>query len=298
MCFHFDVSRIFELNNNFDKSIIQEGDLAIPETGIQLSTLLEFANKCLGIETGKEIYLECGDKLTQEMINCGQLSQNCNLFIHDNIYFNNNKEINHTIKIAIVGPGSVGKSAITQRIIDNTFVPDYDPTIEDLFEKILNIDGCKCNISILDTAGQEDFAGLREVQMKDKNGYIMCYSLINFRTFDDLQSFYETLMDVLDAEECDMKPMILCGNKCDLPTDQYVVTENVRNERERIWKASKQYLTSALNGHNIRNMIAWLVRDIINDLYPVSTLKNNNKKFDDDIVVDPDAFCCSECLIM
>jgi GTPase SAR1 family protein len=33
--------------------------------------------------------------------------------------------------VAVVGSGAVGKSAITIQFIQNQFVEDYDPTIED-----------------------------------------------------------------------------------------------------------------------------------------------------------------------
>ena len=255
---------------------------------------MEFGNKSLGIETGKEIYLENGDKLTF----CGGLSANDKLFIHDCVYYNDKTEIADPINITIVGPGSVGKSAITLRIMENKFDGDYNPTIEDLFEKLISIDGCKCKINILDTAGQEDFKGLREGQMKGKDGYIMCYSLGDYSTFDDLESFYDTLMEVLDVEQSDMKPMILCGNKFDLPRERHVINQSERNERERIWKASKQYLTSAKNGHNIRNMLAWLIRDIINDLYPVNVpIRNKNNFSNNNVVTNSDA-CCVDCLLM
>ena len=263
-------------------------DVPIAETGLDVPTLLEVGSKSLGIE-GKTIYLESGDELTF----CGGLSANNKLFIHDNVYYDDKQEIVKPINITIVGPGGVGKSAITLRIMENTFDGDYNPTIEDLFEKIVTIDGCRCKLNILDTAGQEDFKGLREGQMKGKDGYIFCYSLIDHGTFDDLESFYDTLIEVLDVEQSDMKPMILCGNKCDFPTEDHNVDDCERHKRERIWKASKQYLTSAKSGHNIRNMLAWLVRDVINDLYPVRT-KNN--EFDNNVVTDSDN--CVGCSLM
>ena len=113
---------------------------------------MDFGNKLLGTESGKELYLECGEKLTNNLIDT--LSNGDKLFVHDKNY-PHGKILNKPIQIAIVGPGAVGKSAITQRIIDNTFVADYDPTIEDLFEKTMSIDGNHVVVTILDTAGQE-----------------------------------------------------------------------------------------------------------------------------------------------
>jgi small GTP-binding protein len=49
----------------------------------------------------------------------------------------------------------VGKSALTIQLIQNHFVDEYDPTIEDSYRKQVVIDGETCLLDILDTAGQE-----------------------------------------------------------------------------------------------------------------------------------------------
>ena len=36
-------------------------------------------------------------------------------------------------KLVVVGAGGVGKSALTIQLIQNHFVPEYDPTIEDSY---------------------------------------------------------------------------------------------------------------------------------------------------------------------
>ena len=51
--------------------------------------------------------------------------------------------------------GGVGKSALTIQLIQNHFVDEYDPTIEDSYRKQVVIDGETCLLDILDTAGQE-----------------------------------------------------------------------------------------------------------------------------------------------
>ena len=49
----------------------------------------------------------------------------------------------------------MGKSALTIQLIQNHFVDEYDPTIEDSYRKQVVIDGETCLLDILDTAGQE-----------------------------------------------------------------------------------------------------------------------------------------------
>ena len=61
-------------------------------------------------------------------------------------------------KLVVVGAGGVGKSALTIQLIQNHFVDEYDPTIEDSYRKQVVIDGETCLLDILDTAGQEEGA--------------------------------------------------------------------------------------------------------------------------------------------
>jgi GTPase SAR1 family protein len=41
----------------------------------------------------------------------------------------------------MLGAAAVGKSAITLQYVENKFVKDYDPTIEDYYNKTAIIDG-------------------------------------------------------------------------------------------------------------------------------------------------------------
>lgn len=62
----------------------------------------------------------------------------------------------HTF-VPCVSAGGVGKSALTIQLIQNHFVDEYDPTIEDSYRKQVVIDGETCLLDILDTAGQEEY---------------------------------------------------------------------------------------------------------------------------------------------
>ena len=57
--------------------------------------------------------------------------------------------------IIILGGGGVGKSCLTFRLVHDTFLEKYDPTIEDSYRKDnFQVDGEVCPIEIMDTAGQ------------------------------------------------------------------------------------------------------------------------------------------------
>lgn len=61
---------------------------------------------------------------------------------------------NEICKLAVVGAGGVGKSAITIQFVQNLFV-EYDPTIEDSYIKHTIVDGIPVFLEIMDTAGQK-----------------------------------------------------------------------------------------------------------------------------------------------
>uniref|UniRef100_A0A2K6MYA0 Small monomeric GTPase n=1 Tax=Rhinopithecus bieti TaxID=61621 RepID=A0A2K6MYA0_RHIBE len=73
-------------------------------------------------------------------------------------------------KLEVVGAGGVSKSALTIQLIQNHFVDEYDPTIEDSYRKQVVIDGETCLLDILNTAGQEEYNAMRDQYMRTWGG--------------------------------------------------------------------------------------------------------------------------------
>ena len=65
-------------------------------------------------------------------------------------------------RIVVVGAGSVGKSAISVQYVQGTFVSDYDPNICDTYKKQDKVGSVNCLIEVVDMAGQEEYAALRQ----------------------------------------------------------------------------------------------------------------------------------------
>lgn len=51
------------------------------------------------------------------------------------------------------------------------------------FSFYLQVDGSPCVLEILDTAGTEQFASMRDLYIKNGHGFIVMYSLTNHQTF-------------------------------------------------------------------------------------------------------------------
>jgi small GTP-binding protein len=116
-------------------------------------------------------------------------------------------------KLAVMGPGLVGKSAITLSYVQRIFYEDYDPTIEDAYRKNVIIDDNPVMLDIVDTAGQDDYMSFRSSWMRDRDGFLLVFALNEPRTMNGLKTFYEQLCNV---HEDNMPPIVVIGNKTDL----------------------------------------------------------------------------------
>ena len=122
-------------------------------------------------------------------------------------------------KLVIVGGGGVGKSALTIQLIQNHFIDEYDPTIEDSYRKQVTIDEETCLLDILDTAGQEEYSAMRDQYMRTGQGFLCVYAITSRSSFDEINAFREQILRVKDA---DTVPMVLVGNKADLEAERQV----------------------------------------------------------------------------
>ncbi|XP_014383730.1 PREDICTED: histone-lysine N-methyltransferase SMYD3 [Myotis brandtii] len=93
-------------------------------------------------------------------------------------------------KLVVVGAGGVGKSALTIQLIQNHFVDEYDPTIEDSYRKQVVIDGETCLLDILDTAGQEEYSAMRDQYMRTGEGFLCVFAINNTKSFESRSSGY------------------------------------------------------------------------------------------------------------
>jgi len=126
------------------------------------------------------------------------------------------------LKLVVLGSGGVGKSALTVQFVQGIFVEKYDPTIEDSYRKLMEIDGNQYMLEILDTAGTEQFTAMRDLYMKNGQGFVLAYSIIAQSTFNDLPDLREQILRVKDTDKV---PMVVVGNKCDLSDQRIITTE-------------------------------------------------------------------------
>jgi small GTP-binding protein len=176
-------------------------------------------------------------------------------------------------KLVVLGSGGVGKSALTVQFVQGIFVEKYDPTIEDSYRKQVEENGLSCMLEILDTAGTEQFTAMRDLYMKNGQGFVLVYSITAQSTFNDLLDLREQILRVKDTDNV---PMVLVGNKCDLE-DERVVGKDQGVNLARQFGNCTFLETSAKAKVNVDEIFHDLVRQI-NRQTPDPRRKANKKK--------------------
>jgi len=160
-------------------------------------------------------------------------------------------------KVIMVGSGGVGKSALTLQFMYDEFVVDYEPTKADSYRKKVVLDGEEVQIDILDTAGQEDYAAIRDNYFRAGEGFLCVFSITEEESFQESQEFREHIIRVKSDESI---PFILVGNKCDL-NEKREVSESTAQSRADSWKVP--YVeTSAKTRENVDKVFFDLMREI------------------------------------
>ncbi|KYQ92807.1 Ras GTPase [Tieghemostelium lacteum] len=177
-------------------------------------------------------------------------------------------------KLVVLGAGSVGKSAIAIQFVNEKFVEKYDPTIEDLYRKVIEINGNYYMLEIMDTAGQETFLVMRDLYIRNGQGFILVYSIASKSTYFELEGIKEQICRIKNADT-DKIPMIVLGNKCDLPDKDRQVKSSEGDALVKKWGGDIDFMeTSAKSNINISSAFEQIVQQIKQK----SPVKNTKKK--------------------
>lgn len=91
------------------------------------------------------------------------------------------------IKLVVVGDGSVGKTCLLIKYVNNTFNPEYVPTICENHSMKIDINGKDINLLLWDTAGQEDYDRLRPLSYPRTNIFLVCFAINSLTSFANIK---------------------------------------------------------------------------------------------------------------
>lgn len=115
-------------------------------------------------------------------------------------------------KIVILGDGACGKTSLLNVFTRGYFPKVYEPTVFENYIHDIFIDGQQVQLSLWDTAGQEEFDKLRSLSYADTHCIILCFSIDNPDSLSNVKNKW--VGEIL--EHCEGVRLILVALKADM----------------------------------------------------------------------------------
>ncbi|MHA2272547.1 MAG: GTP-binding protein [Candidatus Hodarchaeales archaeon] len=175
-------------------------------------------------------------------------------------------------KIALLGDGAVGKTALRDRFLGKEFMGTYTMTIgADFASKLITINGQELKFQIWDLAGQPRFKAVREAYYRGAVGALLVYDVVRPPSFEATPTW---IMEAWKNNGKGRIPIVILGNKIDLRPSQPEVLQ-IRTEQgqalaEELSEITQPHgfgidflETSALTGENVENAFRSLAKNIL-----------------------------------
>ena len=179
------------------------------------------------------------------------------------------------VRIVFLGLGAVGKSALIIRFIQDTFVESYEPTITNIYKKQITLDEKAYMTEILDTAGMEDDESLKATYIRNRDCFILVYSITDRTSFEEIKEIHNDVTRFKTQSESEKVSVIVIGNKKDLEDQRVVSTKEGQTLAHEINALFVE--TSALTGDNVENAIFEVIRNHLNSSAPTEQVEPKKK---------------------
>ena len=183
-----------------------------------------------------------------------------------------NQKINY--KLVFLGDTAVGKTCLSNRLVNNTFYEFQEPTIGAAFlsYKIKKND-CEIKLDMWDTAGQERYRSLAPMYYRGAAGAIIVYDITSEDSFYGAKNWIKEIES--KAPNC---YIILIGNKSDLESYRKV-DKNIINDYINS-KSIYHILVSSKTGNNINLIFDHLIDNMCDQKFIDNSLKKNKVLID------------------
>lgn len=111
----------------------------------------------------------------------------------------------------------------------------------------------------LDTAGTEQFTAMRELYMKQGQGFLLVFSITNMNSFYELAELREQIIRIKEDEDI---PLVVVGNKSDMEDDRAVPRARAF-QLAQSWGQKPYFETSARRRTNVDEVFLNLCRQIL-----------------------------------
>ena len=180
----------------------------------------------------------------------------------------------YAYKLILGGDGSVGKTSMVHRFVDDVFDTDYKRTIgTSITKKECYFDGLDSQVRfvIWDLGGQVQFKRVRQSYLAEAEAGILVFDLTRRDTFVNIKSWYKEIVDNSPKGIF----LILVGNKCDLVDQSVISTEEGEALAQEL---GLTYLeTSAKTGENVNDAFKMLAIQMIKRFVEPEVLEEIDK---------------------
>ncbi|XP_037922418.1 ras-like GTP-binding protein RhoL isoform X2 [Hermetia illucens] len=175
------------------------------------------------------------------------------------------------LKITTVGDGMVGKTALLITYTQNVFPSEYIPTVFDNHACNIQVDSKSYNLTLWDTAGQEDYERIRPLSYPNTDCFLLCFAIDSRTSFDNIKSKWTPEIRHFTTNI----PIVLVGTKLDLRvagSEKFVTTAEGRKMRKEI-RAYSYVECSAMKQVNLSDVFEEAVRAVVNKTHKPRTCR-------------------------
>eukprot|EP00039_Didymoeca_costata_P028176 m.20243 g.20243 ORF g.20243 m.20243 type:complete len:183 (+) comp6786_c0_seq1:191-739(+) len=115
-------------------------------------------------------------------------------------------------KLVVIGDGACGKTCLLIVKAEGKFPEDYVPTVFENYITKLRVDDKDYELTLWDTAGQEDYAHIRPLSYEGAQVFLICFAVDNMDSFENIATKWIPEM----KRYCPKVPYIIVGCKSDM----------------------------------------------------------------------------------
>ena len=177
--------------------------------------------------------------------------------------------------ITVIGAPGVGKSALSLQFLYQEFVEDYEPTKVDSYQTYVRHQGSEVNVQITDTAGQEDYASVRDTFLRNGEGFLCVFSLTDTDSFSHVQELYSQVKIAKGIAPPHL-PFLMIGNKCDVEGSRQITRSAAEELAQNL---GVQYMeTSAKTNFNVTEAFLRLTGMVVKSRDPQQEIEEQRCK--------------------
>ncbi|XP_068177770.1 ras-related protein Rap-1b-like [Antennarius striatus] len=197
------------------------------------------------------------------------------------------------VRLVFLGAAGVGKTALIQRFLQDTFDPKHRRTVEELHRKEYDIGGVKITVEILDTSGSYSFPAMRKLSIQNSDAFALVYAVDDPESLEAVKSLRD---EILEIKEDKYTPIVVVGNKVDREEERQVSNKDVLSTVEMHWNSS--YLeASAKENANVMEVFKELLQQVNLPSRLSPALRRRRETFPKDLNFRPPMNKTNSCLL-